>query len=229
MRIHVLQHVPFEGPGHIAQWVADHGHSLTITRFFANENLPHPHDFDRLMIMGGPMNIYEEKRFPWLIREKVLIREAIDSGKSVVGICLGAQLLADVLGSPVYAGPEKEIGWFPITLTEAGQKSDLLRGLPNEGTVFHWHGDTFDLPPGAVPLAESPACRQQAFLYDNRILGLQFHLESTPDTVQQILAHCRHELVAGRFIQTEAEIVAASPALYLKINNLLVTLLTRLP
>jgi len=229
LHLHVLQHVPFEGPGHIAQWIVDHGHSLTTTRLFENENPPHPDAFDRLIIMGGPMNIYEEERFPWLIREKALIRESIDSGKSLVGICLGAQLLADALGSPVFAGPEKEIGWFPITLTEAGKKSGLLLGLPNEVIVFHWHGDTFDLPPGAVPLAESSACRQQAFLYDNRILGLQFHLESTPDSVQQILAHCRHELVAGRYIQTEAEIVAASPALYQKINNLLETLLARLP
>jgi GMP synthase-like glutamine amidotransferase len=229
LRVHALQHVPFEGLGHIGQWIAAQEHQLTLTRLYAGEPLPTPGDFDRLIIMGGPMNIYEEGPYPWLIGEKNLIRAAIDAGKSAVGICLGAQLLADALGSPVFAGQEKEIGWMPIRLTEAGKSSDLLRGLPDQPMVFHWHGDTFHLPPGAVHLAESAACTQQAFLYDHRILGLQFHLESTPETVRQIVAHCGHELVPARYVQTEAEIIAASPALFGQINSLLETLLTRLP
>jgi GMP synthase-like glutamine amidotransferase len=229
LRIHAVQHVPFEGLGHIAQWITAQEHPLTLTRLYAGETLPAPKDFDRLIIMGGPMNIYEDEQYPWLIQEKTLINQAIDSGKSIVGICLGAQLLADALGSPVFAGPEKEIGWWPISLTEAGKNTALLRDLPDRTTVFHWHGDTFDLPRGAVHLAESAACGQQAFLYDHRILGLQFHLESTPATVGEILTHCGHELVTGRYIQTEAEIVAASPACFQQINSLLETLLTRLP
>lgn len=229
MRIHALQHVPFEGLGHIEQWIAAQGHQLTRSRLYDGETLPELHDFDRLLIMGGPMNIYEDEQYPWLTGEKALIRAAIASGKSAVGICLGAQLLADALGSPVFAGRDKEIGWLPITLTEAGKASDLLRGLPERAIVFHWHGDTFNLPAGAVLLAESEGCPCQAFLFDNRILGLQFHLESTPETVQQILAHCGEELVAGRYIQTEAEIKAAAPELYQQINRLLETLLTRLP
>jgi len=228
LRIHALQHVAFEGLGHIGQWIADQSHQLTLTRLYAGEALPRPDAFDRLIIMGGPMNIYEDEQYPWLTGEKALIRAAIDAGKSAVGICLGAQLLADALGSPVFAGQEKEIGWLPISLTGAGQETDLLRGLPDQLTVFHWHGDTFNLPSGAVHLAESTACAQQAFLYDNRILGLQCHLESTPETVRQILAHCRHELVPGPYIQTEAQIVAASPECYQHINSLLETLLTRL-
>ncbi len=229
MRIHALQHVLFEGLGHIEQWRAAQGYPLTKTRFFANDPLPGPEDFDRLIILGGPMNIYEDAQYPWLAAEKACIRKAIEGGKSVVGICLGAQLLADALGSPVFAGREKEIGWFPISLTEAGKKSELFRGQPDQATVFHWHGDTFNLPPGAVHLAESAACPQQAFLYDNRILGLQFHLESTPETVQEILSHCESELVPGNFIQSAAEISAASAEHFLHINQLLETVLTRLP
>ncbi len=229
MRIHALQHVAFEGLGHIGPWIAARGHQLAATRLDAGEALPQVHDFDRLIIMGGPMNIYEEDSYPWLRAEKGLIRQAIAAGKSVVGICLGAQLLADVLGAPVVAGTKKEIGWWPIQLTEAGKNSGLLAGLPDEPMVFHWHGDTFAIPEGAVHLAESEGCRSQAFLFDRRILGLQFHLESTPETVEQILAHCRDELVPGRYIQTEAEIVAASPVRYQQINNLLETLLDRLP
>ena len=228
MRIHALQHVAFEGLGSIGQWISEQGHQLTLTRLYAGDALPRLDAFDRLIIMGGPMNIYEDEQYPWLTGEKALIRNVIDAGKSAVGICLGAQLLADALGSPVFAGLEKEIGWLPITLTEAGKKTALLSGLPEQATVFHWHGDTFNLPPGAVHLAESAGCKQQAFLYDNRILGLQCHLESTPETVQEILAHCHNELVPGRYIQTAAEIAAASPERYQHINSLMATLLTRL-
>jgi len=223
-----VQHVPFEGLGHIGQWIADQGHSLTLTRLYAGEKLPRPEAFDRLVIMGGPMNIYEDDRYPWLAQERAWIREAINAGKSAVGICLGAQLLADALGSPVVAGREKEIGWWPITLTEEGKTSGFLDDLPERPTVFHWHGDTFALPKGAVHLAESEGCQGQAFLYDNRILGLQFHLESTPATVGEMLTHCGHELVPGKYIQSENQIAAVEPALYQEINRLLETLLTRL-
>jgi len=230
VRIHALQHVAFEGIGHIGPWIAAQGHQLSLTRLDANETLPSVDDFDRLVIMGGPMNIYQEARYPWLRAEKALIRESIAAGKSAVGICLGAQLLSDALGSPVFAGQEKEIGWLPIRLTEAGKKTGLLAGLPEQATVFHWHGDTFAIPEGAVHLAESEGCRSQAFLYDHRILGLQFHLESTPETVASILAHCGDELQAtGPYIQTEAEIVAVPPDHYRRINSLLETLLNRLP
>lgn len=228
IRIHAVQHVPFEGLGHIGTWIKDQGHRLTLTRLYAGEQLPRPEAFDRLVILGGPMNIYEDDRYPWLARERELIREVVDTGKSAVGICLGAQLLADALGSPVFAGKEKEIGWWPITLTGEGKNSGFLDGLPERPTVFHWHGDTFDIPKGAVHLAESEGCTSQAFVYDNRILGLQFHLESTPETVRELLTHCGQELVPGPYIQSEARIIAAEDGLYRGINELLETLLNRL-
>ena len=228
MRIHALQHVAFEGLGHIGQWIADRGHSLALTRLYAGDPLPLLADFDRLVIMGGPMNIYEDDRYPWLAVERQFIRQAIDGGKSAVGVCLGAQLLADALGSRVVAGAHKEIGWWPIRMTEAGRRSGFLADLPEQTTVFHWHGDTFAVPPGAIHLAESEGCVSQAFLYDHRILGLQFHLESTPETVRALLDHCGDELVPDRYIQTAAEISAADPALFAGINRLLATLLDRL-
>ena len=229
MRLHVLQHVPFEGLGHIDSWIRRRGHRLTLSRLYEGAKLPDPEAFDRLVILGGPMNIHEEAAYPWLVEEKALIRAALAAGKSAVGICLGAQLLADGLGSRVYAGSHREIGWFPVRLTAAGQRTALTEGLPAVTTVFHWHGDTFDLPPGAVHLFESEACANQAFLLDNRILGLQFHLESTPETVQQLLTHCRDELIPGPFLQGVAQIADTVPERFARINNLLETLLDRLP
>lgn len=228
MRMHALQHVAFEGLGHISHWIAQQGHRLSLSRLYAGEPLPELDSFDRLVIMGGPMNIYEDERYPWLAGERAFIRRAIAAGKSAVGICLGAQLLADALGSKVYGGTHKEIGWLPIRVTEAGQQSELWQGLPTAPVVFHWHGDTFDVPAGAVHLAESAGCVSQAFVYDNRILGLQFHLESTPQTVEAMLSHCGDEVVAGQYIQSEAQIRAADSALFASINHLLETLLNRL-
>lgn len=229
MRVHAIQHVDFEGLGHIGQWIADRGHCLSLTRMDLGEPLPAQDSYDRLVVMGGPMNIYEDGEFPWLAAERAFIRDAVRCGKSAVGICLGAQLLADALGSPVAAGPHKEIGWFPIHLTEAGQRSALLAGLPSESTVFHWHGDTFRIPPGSVHLAASEACESQAFLHNGRILGLQFHLESTPETVRQLLAHCGDELVDGPYIQGATRIEAQPAEFFAAINRLLETLLDRLP
>ncbi|WP_310599741.1 glutamine amidotransferase-related protein [Desulfobulbus sp.] len=228
MRVHALQHVEFEGLGHIGRWIADRGHVLSLTRLYAGEVLPSPAAFDRLVVMGGPMNIYQDARYPWLAAERALIREAIAAGKSAVGVCLGAQLLADALGSPVFSGIDKEIGWWPIRLTEAGKGSGLLAGVEEETVVFHWHGDTFDIPAGAIHLAASEGCPSQAFVYDNRILGLQFHLESTPETVAAIVARCGDELVPGRYIQSEAYIRASGSAHFPAINRLLETLLDRL-
>lgn len=229
MRVHAIQHVDFEGLGHIGQWIASRGHRLTLTRMDLDEPLPAQDAYDRLVVMGGPMNIHEDGKFPWLAAERDFIRDAVRAGKTAVGICLGAQLLADALGSPVFSGPHKEIGWFPIRLTEAGQRSPLLAGVPPEATVFHWHGDTFPIPPNAVHLAASLACESQAFLHDGRILGLQFHLESTPETVRQLLARCGEELVDGPYIQAAARIEAQPAESFAAINRLLETLLDRLP
>lgn len=210
MRIHYLQHVPFEGLASIEQWLTTKDHILSATKFYNGDSLPSIDDLDWVIVMGGPMNIYEDDKYPWLTWEKHFIAEAIKKNKIVIGICLGSQLIADVLGSKVYQGQQKEIGWYPIQVTTEAQTHQVFASLPASFTVFHWHGDTFDLPPGAVRLAYSEVCANQAFIYGDRVLGLQFHLESTQDSVRQIIENCALELVAGKYIQKAEEMLAQS-------------------
>lgn len=200
MRIHWLQHADFEDLGCIAPWLETQGHAVSGTRLYAGEAPPHSSAFDALIVMGGPMNIYEYGRHPWLRAEKALIRSALDAGRRVLGVCLGAQLLADVLGGPVTRNAESEIGWFPLRLTEAGRRSDLLADLPERFTAFHWHGDTYALPPGAECLASSEACAQQAFALGRQALGLQFHLEVTRADAQEWFRHEQPQ--PARYVQT---------------------------
>jgi len=210
LRIHYFQHVPFEGLASIEDWARQHGHALSSTAWFEHDPvLPALDEIDWLIVMGGPMGTYEEQRLPWLRREKLFIREAIDAGKTVLGICLGAQLIASALGSAVYPGPEKEIGWWPIKKTEAGRGHPLFADMPDEFTVFHWHGDTFDLPEGAQCLAGSAACAHQAFAVGDRVLGLQFHFEVTPVAVRQMIKGDPDDLLRDApYIQSEAKILA---------------------
>ncbi|AUT01364.1 amidotransferase [Nostoc sp. CENA543] len=227
MKIHYLQHVPFETPASIEQWALKHKHSLFATRFYAQDSLPTIEDFDWLVVMGGPMNIYEDEQYPWLTQEKRFIAQAIAANKMVIGICLGSQLIADVLGSKVYRGKYKEIGWFPIELTDAARKSTIFGDLPQKFTVFHWHGDTFDLPTGATRLAYSAACQNQAFIYDEKVLGLQFHLESTPESVSQIIENCGDELVDGKYIQQASEMLTPADN-FTQINTVMFSILDKL-
>lgn len=229
MRIHYLQHVPFEGPAAVERWAESHGYPLTATRFFEDGVLPQMNDFDRLVVMGGPMNIYEEDRYPWLAREKRFIGEAVAAGKTVIGICLGAQLIADVLGARVHRNPDKEIGWFPVEWTEPARRCGVFGFLPERLNAFHWHGDTFDIPAGALHLARSEACENQAFLYDGRVLGLQFHLESTPESVRLLTENCRDELVPAPYIQNEGEILSPYADRFRGINEAMFGILDRLP
>ncbi|GAA4319741.1 type 1 glutamine amidotransferase [Compostibacter hankyongensis] len=208
LRIRCLQHVDFEGPGSIAAWAQAAGHVFEITRLYRNDALPDPEAVDFLVVMGGPMGVHDERKYPWLSAEKQFIRQVIDRGKSAIGICLGAQLMADVLGAAVYPNPQKEIGWFPVELSTAGRQHPLLAGFPDRFSAFHWHGDTFALPEGALQLAGSAACGQQAFLWRERVLGIQFHPEVTPESLKAMMAAGRDELVADTWVQPEAEILS---------------------
>ena len=229
MRIHCLQHVPFEGPYGIGDWAGARGHTLEVTPLYDGVRPPDPSAFDWLVIMGGPMSVGDEAEYPWLMTEKDLIRRAVAAGRTLVGVCLGAQLIAEVLGGRVYRNREKEIGWMPIELTEAGRASPVTGFLPPTLPVFHWHGDTFELPPGAVHLARSAACEHQAFLYDGRVLGLQFHLESTEQSVAGICAGCADELIPGPYVQTAERILSATADDYARLNASLFGILDRLP
>lgn len=227
MRIHCLQHVPFEDPGAVGAWAASKGHPLTVTALFRGDPLPPVADLDLLVVLGGPMNVYEEEDYPWLRAEKRLIGEAVDGGKKVLGICLGAQLMAEVLGAAVTRMREKEIGWFPVELTEDGLRADLFASLPRRFTAFHWHGDTFSLPPKSVRVAGSEACENQAFLYGDRVVGLQFHLESTRESVIRLVEHCGADLADGPYVQRpEAMLLPAHR--FLEVNGLMSAILDRM-
>ena len=217
MHIHYFQHVECEDPLEILAWAQARGHSITGTRLDRDEPLPVPSAFDALVVMGGPMNIYEHERFPWLQQEKALLRAAVDAGKGVLGICLGAQLLADVLGGPVTRNPEPEIGWREVSVTAAGAASPIFAGIPPVFCPMHWHGDTFAIPPGCVHAIQSDACANQAFVSaDGRCVGLQFHLEENERGVELLLENWADDLVDAPFVQSadaiRAEMAAATAA-----------------
>jgi GMP synthase-like glutamine amidotransferase len=221
LRAHCFQHVPFEPPASIGSWLSDAGSPLTTTRFYAGDPLPRVGEIDLLVVMGGPMSANDDERYPWIAGERRFIREAIDAGKAVLGVCLGAQLIARAAGARVYPNGEREIGWLPIEGTSDSGDDPPWAAAGRETLVFHWHGETFDLPPGAVHLARSAPCANQAFRIGDRVMGLQFHLEVTPGAVQEMVAHGRAELTPSRYTQTETEILAADPSRYSAANALM--------
>lgn len=201
-KVHYLQHVPFEGLGYIETWVREKGCDLSVTKLFEEHQFPDLKSFDLLIIMGGPMGVYEEDKYLWLAEEKFFIKKAIDAGKCVLGICLGSQLIAASLGAKVYPNLEKEIGWLPITFTDDIAQKELFDSKEKSLFVFQWHGDTFDLPQNAKLLASSNVCCNQAFLYNNNVLGLQFHFEVTEASCSEMLENGIEELVTAPYIQS---------------------------
>lgn len=207
MKVHCFRHVPFEGLGNIEGWLKSKKFKLSSTCFYAADPLPQLDEIDLLIIMGGPMGAYDDKNYPWLTMEKKFIEAAISAEKKVLGICLGAQLIASVLGAIVYPHIHKEIGYFPLKLTEEGMESKFFRGFPVEFPAFHWHGDTFTFPRGAARLAETVACRNQAFSYDDRVIALQFHLDLKRENVEQLIENCGGELTKEKYIQTPEQML----------------------
>src|SRR5665811_1440640 len=227
LRIHDFQHVAFESLGSIEEWISLSGHSLTSNRFFESSKLPEIADIDWLIVMGGGMSVHDEEQFPWLADEKKFIRQAIGAGKIVTGICLGSQLVSEALGARVYQNKDKEIGWFDIELTPFAQSDSLFFDMGSRINVFHWHGETFDLPENAIHLAFSGGTRNQAYIYNGKVLAMQFHLETTLNSLRQMIENCRKELTIGKYIQTEKEILA-NKQLIESSRKMLFTLLDRL-
>ena len=205
MKSYYLQHVPFEGPGYIETLCRSRDISLKQTALFRGEAFPSPDQFDLLFVMGGPMSVHDSRLYPWLKAEKKFIETSIRAGKTIIGICLGAQLIADVLGAPVSRIREKEIGWFPVHKTSSPETS-LEAIFPESFYALHWHGETFGIPSGAHRLAASEACENQAFVYSQNVLALQFHLESTEVSINDILINCVDDLDKGPWVQTPEEI-----------------------
>ena len=189
MRVHVLQHVEFEGLGSIAAWLRQQHARVSYTHFFAGDALPDSLDFDLLIVLGGPMSVHDTAQFPWLRAEQQFLRLAMQQQIAILGICLGAQLLATALGARVENNAEVEIGWLAVECHAA-----VPFKFPTSLSVLHWHGETFALPSQALSFASSARCRNQAFQIGTNIIGLQFHLEANAATVAQLLQHCAADL-----------------------------------
>jgi len=204
----VFQHVPYEGPASISSWAHNRGLSLLFHHWHETGTSP-PDQVDGLIIMGGPMNVNEHENYPWLPIEKQFIRGFLYDRKPVLGVCLGAQLMAAALGSRVYPQPEKELGWFPVIRAPEADDHPLLEPLPESLTVFHWHGDTFDLPLRATALGSTESCPHQGFAVD-RSLALQFHLELNRESVRTLIQAGRLPEWKGPFVQSPEQIYTES-------------------
>ncbi|MDB5271757.1 MAG: hypothetical protein JWO58_124 [Chitinophagaceae bacterium] len=224
MNIHFLQHVPFEDLGALEKWVSMPGNRVTSTRFYEDIRLPFVDLFDVLIVLGGPMGVHDEDRYRWLLAEKELIRKAIDKGKKVIGICLGAQLVAEVLGASVSLNPVAEIGWFNVELSKEALQHPVFAGFNASIPAFHWHGDTFEIPAQAIAIGHSAACKHQGFLWNNQVLALQFHLEATADSIISLLHHCREDLKEGPYVQVAESLMR--PDLIAETNQLALQLMT---
>ncbi|NLD94363.1 MAG: type 1 glutamine amidotransferase [Fibrobacter sp.] len=200
IKIHLLQHVPFETPGYFLTLPGDE-FSISVSHIYKGDTLPDQSTYDLLVILGGPMNVDEHNLYPWLESEKEYIRNVIDTQGKVLGICLGAQLIASALGAKVTKNRYKEIGWFPIRKTASGRSSKLLQNIPDSCLALHWHGDTFDIPQNANHDVSSDACTNQLFTYNNRVIGMQFHFEATKQSIDALIDNCSSELVPGTHIQ----------------------------
>ncbi len=206
MKIHIIQHLEHENAGFILDWANERHHHLSFSFLFEpNIAFPDVDDFDMLVILGGTMSVHDEKKFKWLKAEKEFIKQTIQANKIIAAICLGSQLLAEALGSKVYRNKYKEIGFFPVRKTNAGRQDNVIAHIPETWQVFHWHGDTFDIPQGAVHLFYSDACQIQAFRKD-KMIGLQFHPEMNTTLLKAMINFERDELIKSSYVQTEAEL-----------------------
>ncbi|MFH0863061.1 MAG: type 1 glutamine amidotransferase [Candidatus Altiarchaeota archaeon] len=203
MNVHLLQHVPNEGPANIAAWARERGHKTACTRLYLGESLPLVGDFDLIAVLGGPMNAYADEKHAWLAREKTFLAEAVDAKKCVLGVCLGAQLLSIILGGKVTRNNEREIGWHETSITDEGRRSRAFAGFPEKFRPMHWHADTFTIPEGCTRTAASKACANQAFEgLDGKVVGLQFHLEYSMQDVRTMATESADDLVPGRYVGT---------------------------
>jgi GMP synthase-like glutamine amidotransferase len=225
MNIHFLQHVPFEDLGALEKWVMTPENRVTSTRLYEDSKLPFIELFDVLIVLGGPMSVHDEDRHRWLIAEKELIRKALDKGKKVIGICLGAQLIAEVLGASVSLNPVAEIGWYDVTLSEAALKHPLFKDFKASIPAFHWHGETFEIPSQAISIGQSLACKNQGFLWNDQVLALQFHLEITTAGINALIQHCKEDLKEGPYVQ--AADTLNQPEHIAQTNQLALDLMTR--
>jgi GMP synthase-like glutamine amidotransferase len=219
MKIHCIRHEPFEGLASIESWTRRNNHQLSCTHTYLNQRFPDDTAFDMLIILGGTASVYEPDKYTWLAAEKKFIQKVINSRKKVFGICLGAQILADMHGAAVYPCRSKETGWFKVTFNRT--ELPAYSFLPDQLLVFHWHGDTFDIPHTGIRFASSELTPNQGFILGQNILALQFHLEMDLISLKKIIKGAGNQLHAkDEFIQQADQILAL--AHYIEANNELV-------
>ena len=185
MKILILQHIACEPAGVYEDILVEKAVSIQRVEIDTGQRLPDWRAADAILAMGGPMSVNDDDTLPWLSVEKRWIREAVVAGKPYWGVCLGAQLLAAALGARVYSGAKPEIGTMPVHLTAEAQHDAVFSGIPSKLLTFQWHGETFDLPEGAVLLASSPAYPNQAFRWKEAAYGVQFHVEVSAEMAEQ--------------------------------------------
>ena len=202
MRLHLIWHDTVDfSPNNISIWAGKRGLEIAQTYMGDTEKLPSLDDFDWLMVMGAPQHAWEEDKYPWLVMEKRFIANAISLDKIILGICFGAQLVAEALGGDIFSSKHTEIGWHEVSLTPKGKKSFLFRGIPDRFLTFHCHSDHFSLPSGCTRLALNEPTENQAFICDDSpVVGLQFHPEYTRDLIRFIANKFGHEWVKGPFV-----------------------------
>ena len=217
MHIHYFQHDHFEDLGYIGDWAASHNFTTSVTRFDLNPELPSSDDFDWLVIMGGKMGVNDSAEFPWIEPEIEFIKKAIQTGKIVIGICLGSQLVAKALGAEVYKNKEQEIGFMPVYFNHYALNDAVFRHFPQKLNVMHMHFDVFDLPPGATNMANSEVTPYQAFRYGKNVFALQFHFEISESNAEGFIREITPEILPGRHVQTPDEML--SQILCCRTNN----------
>lgn len=218
METYIFQHVAFEGPGAILPYLESKGYHVHLVKLYAGDLVPSSLDVDFAVLMGGPMSALEEDKYPFMVEEKQLCRELFAADKPVLGVCLGAQIMANAFFASIRQNPEKEIGFYPVT-------------FENGFTVnaFHWHGETFDIPEYAESIAYSEACRNQGFKM-GRSLGLQFHLETTAESLNSLLENCAEELEAAlsakaKYVQSKSQILETAKTALPELNAAMTELL----
>jgi GMP synthase (glutamine-hydrolysing) len=225
MNILCITHADFETPGIIEAWAVQHGYGFTVCKPYQGENCLKVSPFDFLILMGGPQSPLEIEKDPYLKDEINLIRNAIAEDKIVLGFCLGAQLIGEALGGKTERSPEKEVGVFPLVLTEEGMRDPLFEGFSRTFPVIHWHNDMPGETSGSVILAYSEGCPRQVLCYAPKVYGFQCHLEITQEGIQEMIKACPGDLKPSLFTQTSEELLQQN---YIPIHQLMRKILDRL-